>query len=58
MSLVHVAVVKYIFLNLMQCKASQLVNVCMNVLCHCGPKQEQLLFPVNRVLRVVVYMVV
>ena len=58
MSLVLVAIVKYMFLSLMQCKASQLVNVCMNVLCHFGLKWEQVLFPVDRVLRVVVYMVV
>ena len=34
----------------MQCMASQLVNVCMNVLYHFGLKLEQVLFPVDRLL--------
>ena len=58
MCLVLVVIEKYLFLNLMHCKASQLVNVCMNVLCHFGLKWEQVLFPVDRVVRFVAYMVV
>ena len=46
------------FLNSMQCMVSQLVNVCMNVLCHFSLKLEHILLPVDRVLRAVMYIVV
>ena len=58
MSLIPVATVKYMFLNLMQCKAFELVNVYMNMLYHFDLEWEWVLFLVNRVLRVFVYMVV
>ena len=58
MSLVLVALRKYMFLNLMQYMASRIVNVHVNALYHFGLKLEQVLFLVDRVLGVVVYMVV
>ena len=46
------------FLNVMQCIVSQLVNGFKNVLYYFDLKLEPVLFPADRVLKVVEYMVV